>query len=270
MAITVTEAHDSGRGQAGDGAYTILTYYIQGTATTLDARAALGTESPTTYGGLVRRSYEVDPISVDSEDPDRSLWLGTVRYGPRRRSPETGESVFSFDTGGGTLHITQSIANVGRYPPDAVDHHGAIGVHGGAVEGVDITVPVYNFSETHYLDEAYVTGAYKLMLFDLTGKVNNATFKGLPAGTVLFLGASGSRRSETDWEITFRFAASPNRTNITIGNITGIRKKGWEYLWVTYKDEEDGSSAELAKNIKAVYVEQVYEYGDFSQLGIGT
>ncbi len=29
------------------------------------------------------------------------------------------------------------------------------------VEGVDIYVPVYNFSETHHIDPANVTGAYK-------------------------------------------------------------------------------------------------------------
>ena len=32
---------------------------------------------------------------------------------------------------------------------------------------------------------------------------------GLAAGECLFLGASGSKRGEDDWEIAFRFAASP-------------------------------------------------------------
>ena len=55
----------------------------------------------------------------------------------------------------------------------------------------------------------------------------------------LFLGAAGSKRGADDpsslklrragWEITYRFAASPNRTGITVGEITGIAKKGWEY-----------------------------------------
>ena len=27
-----------------------------------------------------------------------------------------------------------------------------------------------------------------------------------------------------------KFAGSPNRANITVGEITGISKKGWEYL----------------------------------------
>jgi hypothetical protein len=42
-----------------------------------------------------------------------------------------------------------------------------------------------------------------------------------------------------DWEIAFKFAASPNATDLTVGDITGIEKKGWEYLWVRYADAED-------------------------------
>jgi len=110
----------------------------------------------------------------------------------------------------------------------------------------------------------------KAAYFALTGKVNNASWKGFAAGEVLFLGVSGSKRGEDDWEITFRFAASPNRTNIQIGNITVASKKGWEYLWVRYADVEDGGSNTLVKQPVAVYVEKVYEEGDFSALGIGT
>ncbi len=84
----------------------------------------------------------------------------------------------------------------------------------------------------------------------------------------MFLGASGSLRSQEDWEITFRFAASPNVTGLVIGDIAGIDKKGWEYLWVRYADAEDQNV--LVKKPIAVYVERVYEEGDFSLLGIGT
>jgi len=150
----------------------------------------------------------------------------------------------------------------------APDCKGAIGVTADSVEGVDITVPVYQFSETHYLADTLVTPAYKATLFALTGKVNNAAFKGFAAGEVLFLGASGSRRGYGDWEITFRFAASPNVTNLTIGDITGINKKGWEYLWVRYSDSEDAVAKALVKKPVAVYIEQVYPYGDLNLMGM--
>ena len=36
-----------------------------------------------------------------------------------------------------------------------------------SVDGVNITVPVYNFSETHYIAAASVIAAYKATLFSL-------------------------------------------------------------------------------------------------------
>ena len=83
-------------------------------------------------------------------------------------------------------------------------------------------------------------------------------------------GPAGSKRGDEDWEITFRFAASPNKTGLTVGDITGIDKKGWEYMWVRYADAEDATAKAIVKKPVAVYIEKVYEEGDFSQLGIGT
>ncbi len=77
------------------------------------------------------------------------LWEGTARYG-KREPKEPGQSSFSFDTGGGTTHITQSLQTVAKYPADAADFKGAIGGHNDSVEGTDVTIPVYNFKETHY------------------------------------------------------------------------------------------------------------------------
>ena len=129
-------------------------------------------------------------------------------------------------------------------------------------------MPVYNFSETHYLPAAFIDGAYKATLFALTGKVNGGSFKGFAAGEVLFLGASGSQRGNEDWEISYKFAASPNMTGLSVGALTGIAKGGWQHLWVLYSDQVDQNT--LIKRPIAAYVEQVYWPGDFSLLGIGT
>jgi len=265
MAIEVSEKWESREATTGDIPSVELIYVIRGTDDDLAARAALAATSPTIYAGLVRQSLHLERVAEDA-------WQGSVRYG-KLEPPETGDSTYQFDTGGGTQHITQSLATVGRYAPPgktAPDFQGAIGVTHDNVEGVDITVPVYNFSETHYIDAAAVTPAYKATLFGLTGRVNNGAFKGFAAGEVLFLGASGSQRNQENWEITFRFAASPNITGLVIGDITGINKKGWEYLWVRYADSEDATAKVLVKKPMAVYVEQVYPYGDFAGLGIGS
>jgi len=268
---TLTEKIDSREWTEGDRSSVTFHYVLDGTADDLAAKTLLLDSTPTTYDGLVRDECTLEPIFVDTVS-GVGKWKCSVRYvKPGFTAPEVGESSFSFDTSGGTQHVTQSLATVGRYPPgSAPDFGGAIGVTHDSVEGVDITAPVYSFSETHWLADSAVTQNYKTTLFNLTGKVNNAPFKGMAAGECLFLGASGSKRGADDWEITYRFAASPNRSGLTIGDITGISKKGWEYLWVRYADSEDTAAKAVVKRPVAVYVEQVYEYGNFAALGIGT
>jgi hypothetical protein len=245
-----------------------MSYMLTGTSDDTTAATLISNSTATNYNGLVRQSITIEPEWVDTDAGD-GLWNATVRYGVKP-PPQVGESSFSFDTGGGTQHITQSIATVQKYAPSgktAPDFGGAIGVTHDSVEGVDITMPVYNWSETHYLADAQVN---KAAYYSLTGKVNNGGFKGCAAGECLFLGASGSKRGDDDWEITFKFAASPNRTGITVGGITGIAKKGWEYMWVRYADSEDTASKTIVKKPLAVYIEKVYEEGNLGSLGIGT
>jgi hypothetical protein len=90
---------------------------------------------------------------------------------------------------------------------------------------------------------------------------------------VLFLGASGNRsgnHSDDAWALTFRFAASPNRQDLTVGAITGIAKDGWDYLWVQYGNAVDADAQALIRSPVAAYVERVYPRGDFTALGIGS
>jgi hypothetical protein len=240
-----------------------LLYWVEGTESDLAVKTLVEATIPAIYAGLVYQEYRI-------YHRGGGLWDVSVRYGSREQN-EVGTSNFSFETGGGTQHITQSLETLQKKaPPDitAPDFQGAIGVTGDAIEGTDIVVPVYTFTETHYIANSAVTGAYKAALFALTGRVNGATFRGFEAGEVLFLGASGSKRGAEDWEITFRFAASPNVTGIEIGEITGIDKRGWDYLWVRYVDDEHADT--LVKRPASAYVERVYEDGDFSNLGIGT
>lgn len=268
MPVVIEEKFDSRLSVAGDNPSVELRYIVFGTSDDLVAKSELADASPEMYDGLPRQSLQIEPLAND-------IWDGSVRYGMTESNdpPMTGESSFAFDTGGGTQHITQSRGTVNGYAPPgetAPNFQGAIGVTDNGVEGVDVTVPVYHFSETHYLDDGFVTPAYKGTLFALTGRVNNASFKGLAGGECLFLGASGSKRGLGDWEITFRFAGSPNVTGLSVGSITGIAKKGWEYLWVRYAEVEDDAAQVLVKRPIAAYVEQVYDSGNFAALGIGT
>ena len=118
-----------------------------------------------------------------------------------------------------------------------------------------------------------MTQSYKLTLMGLTGAVNSAAFRGFSPGEVLFMGASGARRGtdpDDRWEITYKFAASPNQSGMSVGGISGIQKRGWDYLWVQYGEDVDAAASVLIKKPIAVYVEQVYPFASFAGLGIGS
>ena len=167
MPITVEEKYDSRQSTTGDNAQVTLTYIASGSDDDLAIKSAVENFAPETYDGLPMQSVQIEPISEE-------YWDASVRYAdsssPSSTSggtpdPGSNEYTYSFDTMGGTQHITQSLDTVGSYAdssiPSAPDFHGAIGVsntNGNAeVQGVDITVPIYNFSETHYLTVEQVT-----------------------------------------------------------------------------------------------------------------
>jgi len=215
-------------------------------------------------GGLLR-----GPISAEETSGD--VWQVRV---PWEAAPDSDAGSWSFETAGGTEHITHSRATTGYAPEgeQAPDPQGAIGATADSVAGCDITTPVYRFSETYLFDAAQVTNEYKGKLFRLTGKTNDAPFKGLGIGEGLFLGASGSKRGEDKWEISFSFAASENSEDIRTPqlialNFPVIPKKGWEYVWFRYERRKDGVF--LVMQPVGIYVAQVYQEGDFGQLGIG-
>jgi hypothetical protein len=82
---------------------------------------------------------------------------------------------------------------------------------------------------------------------------------------VLFLGASGtySTANET-WSMAYKYAASPTQTGLVIGDITGVYKPGWAYLWVRYQDQKDTTANVAVKKPVAVYVNQVYRQESWS------
>ncbi len=266
---TVSERWSARKRGGGDNKGATVEYIITettvGTPSADDGEVitALADTAPATWGAaeIPRTNYDVEQIS------DR-IWFGTVNYGYGGKDTNTIE--YNFDTGGGSQKITQTISplSVTAYGSGAPNFQGAINVDDNSVNGIDIIVPVYNFSETRYIDNNDVDSAFKSAIFNLTGKTNNAEWHGFAAGEVLFMGASGSRHGRSgDWEINFKFAASPNKTGITIGSISGISKKGWEYLWVLYEKSTDQNC--LIQVPKAVYIHQVYGSGSFSALGLG-
>jgi hypothetical protein len=232
---------------------------------------------------LQAEAYSVDYLGDDA-------WHVEIQYekiGADAQEPDPLRRSRSFDTSGGMSHITQAdggkinangstttrTGTERRFPSTAPSMDSAIGVDDNGVQGVDIVVPALTWTETYDVKSTYVNSAYIKSVAALTGTTNGAAFRTFEAGEVLFLGASGSQEWDEDkgdgpWTLSFKFVASKNLTAQTIGSITGIEKKGHEYLWVRYESSVSGS--DLVKKPKYVYVNTVYREGDFSGLGIGT
>ena len=177
-------------------------------------------------------------------------------------------SEWSFDTTGGTAHITTSIAT--RYArmagdEEAPDLDGAIGATADSVAGVDIVAPKLEWSITWKFEA--MTSKYIRILRDLVGTMNSKPFYGYQRGEVLFLGATGQSRPEGGWAVTFRFQVQRNQSNLTIAGITIPFKYGHDYIWTAFNT--DAPATGLIKKPFAVYCEQVYEFANFRRLRIG-
>jgi hypothetical protein len=215
---------------------------------------------------LRAESYSVSYLGDDAWQVQVDYVKEGAEYGtdPLKRSR-------SFDTTGGTQHITQAFSET-KYGTNAPDQQKAIGVDENGVNGVDIVVPQLQWTETYDVPNAYVTDGYIRGVSSVTGCTNISEFRGFDAGEILFVGCTGSQewddqKGRGPWTLSFRFIASRNTTNQTIGSVTGIAKKGHEYLWVRYESASEGNV--LIKKPKAVYVNQVYSEASFSILGIG-
>jgi hypothetical protein len=265
---TIQELFRSRPTTEGDDPSIDFNYLIKGTNSDLTAKLTLDTLTAAEYDGLVKESLSIEVLGLDS-------WRGTVRYSKRKKK-EHGDSRYNFDTRGATQHVTQALEVIGVYVPageNAPDFHGTIGGTPDGVEGLDIVLPQFSFSETHYLSAAWVNEAYKHNVYYLTGQVNASIFRGKARGEALFEGATGSRTGDgldDLWEITFYFRASPNATNLAIGpNIVVPAKEGWQYLDVHYEQTIDTFSTRLVMRPYAAQLARLYEYGNFSVLGIG-
>jgi len=282
MALTWIEDGDSRQativraGRKATSSYA-KSYKIFGTQDDVEVHTAVSNAIASTltywqYPGLPTMQLRAEQYSVSYLGDD--AWQVTISY--EKNGAEDGTDPLkrarSFDTSGGTKHMTQAYAE-SRFGTGAPDQKMAIGVDSNGVNGIDIVVPQLQWQESYDVPNAYVTSSWIRGVAGVTGTTNSSAFRGFEAGEVLFVGCSGSQewddqKGRGPWSLAFRFVAEKNVTGQTIGDITGVSKKGHEYLWVRYEDAVDSNV--LLKKPKAVYVNKVYRESDFSALGIGT
>lgn len=258
--------------QANESSSRSRPWFVFGATDESDAISTVNAAAPGTLDGLVKRNVEVD-------EEIEGGYRCSVNYGQfqAKEPPAKGESQFNFELGLQPQRIyvpleTQSVYKRDDDPlgiPSDVARWliGDQGL-GQGPEGAEVYEPTVAFSETHWIDEATLTEAYRVSLMRTVGKINAGAFKGWDAGEVLCAGISGAKRGSDDWEVSFKFQARENQTDLVVAGITVASKGGWEYLWPRYFKKLDGDSYVTLNLVRYMVVAKVFRSADFSVLGI--
>lgn len=262
-----------------------IVFLLTGQASSAAARTTLIANAPSSFMGLPLRSNS----SGVQEQDETGSYLGTAVYGTSgggQSGLQVGDTRILMNSVGGSVHITQSLSTPHSHGigggVNIPDFKGAIGVQmpDHSVAGTDILAGAFDFTIVKIVDASTLTTSYIADILALNTPnphTNQAMFTHtdsdgrtvtLAIGEGLFVGFSNSPRDNGEDELRFEFKGSANLTGITIGDMTGIAKDGWEHLWVHYLADEDASAHKLLQRPFYAYVEQVYEAGDWSDLGL--
>lgn len=224
------------------------------------------------YGDL-EDAWQVDVVWRAPEASEEDGGAGDPPTGPDPGDPGQGPVAgYQFELGSATTNVKQSLGTTAYGSGTAAGDFNNGVLYDPKEDrflGADVTIPTFGFAETHHHYSSVLTSAYIQTIYGLFGKYNSTTFRGFPAGEVLFAGAAGSRRSGDVWEVTYRFEATPNVTGLTIGQVAGIAKLGWQYLWARYGESTGEGPSFVAPPVEGVYVEDLYQPANFTGLLIG-
>lgn len=230
----------------------------------LDSIRITTTDSNYFYEGEATFAY---PPDVDASDEDIN--------DPGYAQPDVDELDYSYNTTGGTSHLSYSLATLGRAGANLRDFGGGIGWNGEGFDGVDVVTPRVEFSISVNWPSSFFTQAYRLTLANATGSINSALWHGFAAGCVLFKGVQANPRSfkrtlsdgstvnDYYWRAVYQFEAAPATS--VVFNGTTLVKRGFDYLW-KLSEKIEGANGNLETQVVQVNVEQVYPEFDFSNL----
>jgi hypothetical protein len=258
-----------------NGGTASVTWLVKGSADPADCRSALFAAEAaslldvSTYDGLYLNS-------LDRRRRGPTSWEFTAGYDGL--TPTVGSYTVSIDTTGAAILQTAALSET-RFPVTGKtlpNYLGSIDVQDGQPQGVERIIPALKISIRSKIATEYVESParYSKLIAELTGTTNNATVFSddegavFQAGELLFAGATGEVVAENPM-LTFTFIASKNLTSVTLGDITGVNKKGHEYLWYLFDYDKDATTGLLISKPRGCYVNKIYGEADHSLLKIG-
>jgi hypothetical protein len=180
---------------------------------------------------------------------------------------------YTWETAGGTTHLTQAFETVSAHMDPALvlagallpNDRNAIGLSKDGVEGVDVPAPEFSWSVSFRL--AFVTRKYLMTLRRLTGTVNRFAWFGRGVREIRFDGSSGRIGSDGRAEVVYRFTEKETQYNVDVGDMVITEVKGFDYLDIGYGSDVDQTW--LIEVPKYARVKRIYRQSDFKELGIG-
>ncbi len=119
------------------------------------------------------------------------------------------------------------------------------------------------------------TSIYLALLAKHTSTLNEKPFRGLPKGSVLFVGSSTRYVTSMKWEIDYRFMYKPPKKFVELGfikvPIPEFLQSGWTFVdlagdTTTIENEKSGDRKFLAEKIESIKLHIVYETTNFDDL----
>jgi hypothetical protein len=287
--ITVVEHYTSGAENVGtiDGDSDLI-FHAWGSLSSLAVREAVFAKAPETYHQLSKANMSLTPLGA-------GYWQAKVHYETLKNkvdisidtTPEKIKKLRSIQTV--SRHRVRDIAKLGTFAPD---FKGLINVSNDKVEGVDVYASG-RFSLT--LAWTWATGAIRpdyIQTCTRMGATVNDTdvilnYKGqqltYKRGELLFLGGAFHESNQDGFNISLKFEGNLTEKEIAVGERAGknpdgteppekkydfLEKEGWHFLWITTIKTPDKDTKIPTEVPDCAYVEQVYQYSDFSKLEV--
>ena len=250
-----------------------IEYWLSGTFDRSAAEAYCIANLPPADGHRLGRTFKLK----EYKDQRDGLFKVTVNYsGPKTLSEEENitelnirETSIGFSIGGQSRLITHSLETInshlnnGTTDPWTPDFQNQINVVDGKPEGVELNpsaVADSQFSIEQKVRTSIITNSWLDGIDQNTNSVNTNTFRGRPAGTVLFWGMRGTVKTDEEFStLSWEFFYAKNKTQ-TIGVFPNVTKKGWEYAWI-YSEErkiEDNGKKAIVHLPIALYIERLF------------
>ncbi|MBX3451030.1 MAG: hypothetical protein KF777_15805 [Planctomycetaceae bacterium] len=248
-----------------DGQNMVRKYSLQGPPSIGSAMAAVLGAIPS-----------VDPDSHLAATPPRItrlgdiLWSVEVTYSAAK--PPEFEAVVDYQFQTETIQVQRSLQVVGAYPRSGItapNMAGAIGVTRDGIAGASQMIPVERWTERYSMPKRWVRDALLPVLRAIHCRVNLTAFRGHAAGEVLLTGATVTDSlTEENITVSLEFARSENFPSLTVGNIGGINKDGWDLVDVLWDETAAANGDMIIKTPRVVYVHRMYPRVDYGYLNL--